>query len=64
MTTERHNEDILGFDGSQGPPANLARLEHGQRMTEIESLALGVTLSPVIDRQSSDEAVTDDCPRT
>jgi hypothetical protein len=29
MTTERHNEHILGFDGSQGSPANLARLEHG-----------------------------------
>ena len=54
MTTERHNEHILGFDGSQGSPADLARLEHGQRVAEIESLPLGVTLGSVIDRQSCD----------
>jgi hypothetical protein len=54
MTTERHNENIFGFDGSQGSPANLARLQHGQRMTEIESLSLGVTLGSVINRQSRD----------
>ena len=64
MTTERHHEDIFGFDGSQGSPANLARLEHGQRVTQIESLSLGVTLGSVINRQSRDESVTDDCPRT
>jgi hypothetical protein len=29
MTSEGHDEHILGFDGSQGSPANLARLEHG-----------------------------------
>jgi hypothetical protein len=57
MTTERHNEDIFGFDGSQGSPANLARLEHGQRMTQIESLSLGETLGSVINRQSRDESV-------
>ncbi len=39
MTTERHNEDIFGFDGSQGSPANLARLEHGQCVTEVERLS-------------------------
>ena len=54
MSTERHNEDVFWFDGSQGPPANLARLEHGQRMTEIESFALGVTLGSVINRQAGD----------
>ena len=54
MTTERHNKDIFGFDGSQGSTANLARLEHGQRVTEIESLSLGKTLGSVIDRQSRD----------
>jgi hypothetical protein len=64
VTTKRHNEHILGFDGSQASPANLARLEHGQRVIEIESLPLGVTLGSVINRQSRDESVTDDCPRT
>jgi hypothetical protein len=54
MSAERHNEDVFGFDGSQGPPANLARLEHGQRMTEIESFSLGVTLGSVINRQAGD----------
>ena len=39
MTTERHNEDIFGLDGSQGAPANLARFEHGQCVTEIESFS-------------------------
>jgi hypothetical protein len=33
-------------------------------MTEIESLPLGVTLGSVINRQSRDQSVTDDCPRT
>src|SRR4029453_7522641 len=64
MTTECHNEHILGFDGRQGSPANLARLEHGQSMTEIKSLTLGVTLGSVINRQSRDESVTDDGSRT
>ena len=53
MTTERHNEHILGFDGSQ-VACDPARLEHGQRVAEIESLPLGVTLGSVIDRQSCD----------
>ena len=33
-------------------------------MTQIESLTLGVTLGSVIDRQSRDESITDDCART
>ena len=54
MTAERHDENILGFEGSQTSPANLARLEHGQRVTEIESLPLRVTVGSVINRQSRD----------
>jgi hypothetical protein len=54
MTTEGHNEDIFAFDGSQTSAANLARLEHGQRVTEIESLSLGVALGSVINRQLCD----------
>ena len=54
MTTERHNEHILRLHGSQGSPSNLARLEHGQCVTEVESLSLGITLGSVIDRQSCD----------
>ena len=33
-------------------------------MTQIESLTLGVTLGSVIDRQSRDESITDDCAGT
>jgi hypothetical protein len=54
VTTKRHNKDIFGFDGSQGSPANLTRLEHGQRVTEIESFSLGVALGSIINRQSCD----------
>src|SRR3954452_18221066 len=55
MTTERHDEHILGFDGSQRTSTNLAGPEHGQRMSEIESFPFGVTLGSVIDRQARDE---------
>jgi hypothetical protein len=33
-------------------------------VTQIESLSLGETLGSVINRQSRDESVTNDCPRT
>jgi hypothetical protein len=62
MNTERHDKHVLGLDGSQGPPANLARFEHGQRVSEVESLPLGMTLGTVIDRHSRGESVTDDSP--
>ena len=33
-------------------------------MTQIESLTLGVTLSSVINCQSRDQSIPDDCPGT
>jgi hypothetical protein len=63
MTAECHDEHILGFHGGQGAPTNLAGMEHGQRVSQIESFTLGIALGSVIDRQSLDESVTDDCPR-